>query len=258
MRIPRLVAILPVLLLSLASIPRGYAQSADDVQSLRKELDEIKKGQAAIQSALQEIKTLLRGRPPAPSEPQDVVLDIKGDPFKGQANATVTLVEFSDYQCPFCSRHVRETMPGLERDYIATGKVKYVFRNFPIDSIHPLAFTAAEAALCAGEQGRYWEMHGRLFAEQNALKPQDLPKHASALALDQPRFQQCLDSDRHAAQIRKDVDAGQRAGVKGTPSFFIALTEPNDGPVKSIQIIRGAQPYAAFRAAIDAVLAGRK
>jgi protein-disulfide isomerase len=98
-----------------------------------------------------------------------VVLNLKGDPFKGEKNAKVTLVEFSDYQCPFCARHVRATLPPLESEYIATGKIKYVFRNFPIASIHPLAFKAHEAANCSGEQDKYWEMHDRLFANSKAL-----------------------------------------------------------------------------------------
>lgn len=198
----------------------------------------------------------MRGRGPA--APQSVVLEVKNEPIKGQANATVTLVEFSDYQCPFCSRHFSGTMPELERDYIATGKIKYVFRNFPIESIHPLAFKAAEAATCAGDQGQYWKMHDRLFTEQNALRLQDLPNHAKAIALDLTAFQECLDSGKYAPKIRKDIAVGQKAGIQGTPTFFVALTEPNDGAVKAIRIIRGAQPYAAFKTAIDAVLAGQK
>jgi len=259
MRRKHVAALLSFLVVSLLSSPPGFTQSADDLKSLRKELDDIKKGQADIQSELQEIKTLLRGRTPAPpAEPQNVVLEVKGDPFKGQPNARLTLVEFSDYQCPFCSRNFRETMPQLEREYIATGKVRYVFRNFPIESIHPLAFKAAEAAVCAGDQGRYWEMHDRLFTEQNALGLKDLPNHAKALALDMPKFQECLDSGKHAARIRKDMGDGQKAGVQGTPSFFVAFTEPNDGMVKVVRIIRGAQPYAVFKSAIDSILADQK
>ena len=163
----------------------GFTQSTEELKALRKELEEIKKGQSNIQNELQEIKTLLRGRVPAPPpEPQNVVLEIKGDPFKGQPDAKVTLIEFSDYQCPFCSRHSRDTLPQLEREYIASGKLKYVFRNFPIESIHPQAFKAHEAANCAGEQGKYWEMHGRLFANQKAMSPKDLSDHAQALALE--------------------------------------------------------------------------
>ena len=252
-------ALFSFLLVSLFSSQPGFTQSTEELKALRKDLEEIKRGQSNIQKELQEIKTLLRGRVPAPPpEPQNVVLEIKGDPFKGQPDAKVTLIEFSDYQCPFCSRHSRDTLPQLEREYIASGKLKYVFRNFPIESIHPLAFKAHEAANCAGEQGKYWEMHGRLFANQKAMSPKDLSDHAQALVLDIPKFQQCLDSGKYAAKIRKDLADGQKAGVQGTPSFFLGLTEPNDGIVKAVRIIRGAQPYAAFKAAIDSILAGQK
>ena len=258
MRKKHVTAFFSFLLMSLFSSQPGFTQSTEELKALRKELEEIKKGQSNIQNELQEIKTLLRGRVPAPPpEPQNVVLEIKGDPFKGQPDAKVTLIEFSDYQCPFCSRHSRDTLPQLEREYIASGKLKYVFRNFPIESIHPLAFKAHEAANCAGEQGKYWEMHGRLFANQKAMSPKDLSDHAQALVLDMPKFQQCLDSGKHAAKIRKDLADGQKAGVQGTPSFFLGLTEPNDGMVKAVRIIRGAQPYAAFKAAIDSLLSAQ-
>ena len=259
MRKKHVTAFFSFLLMSLFSSQPGFTQSTEELKALRKELEEIKKGQSNIQNELQEIKTLLRGRVPAPPpEPQNVVLEIKGDPFKGQPDAKLTLIEFSDYQCPFCVRHFRDTLPQLEREYIATGKVKYVFRNFPIESIHPLAFKAHEAANCAGEQGKYWEMHDRLFANQNALGLKELPNHAKALVLEMTKFQQCLDSGKHAAKIRKDLADGQKAGVQGTPSFFLGLTEPNDGMVKALRVIRGAQPYAAFKAAIDSILAGQK
>lgn len=237
----------------------GFAQSTEDLKALRKEIESLKQGQSVIQKDLEEIKNLLRGRVATPPpEPQNVVLSVKDYPFKGEKNAKITLVEFSDYQCPFCSRHFRDTIPQLEREYISGGKVKYVFRNFPIESIHPQAFKAAEAANCAGEQRKYWEMHDRLFANQNLLGVKDLPNHAKTLGLDLTNFQQCLDSGKHASKIRSDLADGQKAGVQGTPTFFLGLTEPNDVNVKAARIIRGAQPYAAFKAAIDSLLTGQK
>ena len=248
---------LNILLLSNPQI--AFTQTSEELKALRKELESLKQGQSAIQKELQEIKTLLRGRVAAPPpEPQNVVLSVKDDPFKGEKDAKITLVEFSDYQCPFCSRHFRETIPQIEREYIATGKIKYVFRNFPIASIHPLAFKAAEAANCAGEQGKYWEMHDRLFANQNLLGVKDLPNHAKTVGLDLTNFQQCLDSGKHASKIRSDLADGQKAGVQGTPTFFLGLTEPNDVNVKAARIIRGAQPYAAFKEAIDSLLSLQK
>ena len=246
------------ILLALWCAPAGLAQSSDELKGLRKEIEELRKGQGQIRKDLQELKLLLRGRAQAPpSEPPDMVVSIKDEPFKGVKDAKVTLVEFSDYQCPFCARHVRETLPQIERDYIATGKLKYVFRNFPIESIHPHAFRAHEAANCAGEQGKYWAMHDRLFANQQALGQGDLPGHARSAGLDLARFQQCLDGGKQASRIRSDLTDGQKAGVQGTPTFFLAVGE-TDSKVTAVRVIKGAQPYAAFKEAIDSLLAAAR
>ncbi len=189
---------------------------------------------------------------------QDIVLNIDHNPFKGEKDARLTLIEFSDYQCPFCARHVRDTLPQIERDYIKTGKVKYVFRDFPIETIHPNAFKAHEAANCAGEQGKYWEMHDRLFANQQALGRKDLSRHAQAVGLDLLDFERCVDSGRLAAEIRADRADGVKAGVKGTPAFFLGFTEPNESDVRVLKVISGAKPYSAFKEAIDNLLGAQK
>ena len=145
-------------------------------------------------------------------------------------------------------------MPQLEKEYISTGKLKYVVRDFPLESIHQNAFKAAEASRCAGEQGKFWEMHERLFANQQAISPTDMSGYAQAIGLDVPLFKQCLESGHYAAAIRKDIADGQQAGVTGTPAFFLGVTEPNDGKVKSLRVIKGAQAYNGFKAAIDSLL----
>ena len=240
----------------------GAAQSGEDLGGLSKEIEALKAGQTAIQKELQEIKSLLRGsqaaQAPAPAEPQEVVVSTEGAPFKGEKAAKVTVVEFTDYQCPFCSRHFRQTWPQLEQDYVKTGKVKFVLRDLPIESIHPLAFKAAEASHCAAEQGKYWEMHDRLFANQGELGRKDLSSHALALGLDVGAFDKCVDSGKAAARIRKDVADSEKAGARGTPTFFLGLTEPNSSQIKSVRVIRGAFPYEAFKEALDGLLASAK
>ncbi len=186
----------------------------------------------------------------------EVVLDIAEAPSKGAKDARLVIVEFSDYQCPFCARHVRETMPEIERAYVRTGKVKYVFRDFPLEAIHPQAFHAAEAARCAGEQGKFWEMHDRLFTYSNALGKEDLIAHAEALGLNLQRFRQCLEGRRFAERVRRDLSEGRRAGVRGTPSFFVGFAEPG-GKVRVVRVLRGAQPYEAFRQTIEELLRER-
>ena len=234
-------------------------QSGEEFQALRKDLESVREGQKNIQKELEAIKGLLEQRPAPgaaqPQQPVNLVLSVDGAQSKGDKNAKVTLIEFTDFQCPFCSRHLNQTAPQIDQDYIKSGKVRYVLRDFPIQSIHPLAFKAAEAAHCASEQGKYWEMHEKLFGNQRALTPKDLNAHAEGLGIELSKFQKCLESGKFAAKIRKDLDDGQKAGVTGTPSFFLGLTDSKSSQIKAVRTIKGAQPYAAFKDAIESLLA---
>ena len=248
------VSLLALLILTIPSQP-GFAES-DDLKALRKEIDALKEDQRALRKELQELVNSLRERGgPATRDVRDLTIAAGQRPSQGSDTAAVTLVEFSDYQCPFCGRYARETSPQIQRDYVRTGKLKYVFRDFPIESIHPNAFKAAEAAHCAGEQGKYWEMHDRLFANQSALSPAQLVLHGHAVGVDAEPFRQCLDSGKYAAEIRRDLEEGQNMGVRGTPTVFLGLIDAKTGQVKVAKMIVGAQPYARFKEAIDALLA---
>ena len=257
-------AVVVAVLAVLALVPAGAsAQSSEEVQALRREIEALKAGQSAIQNELQEIKRLLQQRSPtaaAPSPPAAANLDaidltIEGAHVKGSPQARVTIVEFSDYQCPFCARHAQQTMAQIERELIDTGKVRYVVRNLPLETLHPDAVKAAEAAECAGTQGKFWEMHRVLFANQRALGVDELPRHADRVGLDAAAFRRCLDSGQQTAKVRKDVEVAQKAGLTGTPGFFIGVMRGTDPKVKVLRKITGAQPYAAFKAAVEAVLA---
>jgi len=135
--------------------------------------------------------------------------------------------------------------------------VKYIFVDFPLRSIHKSASKLAEAARCADEQGKYWEMNGRLFAHQKGLKLEHLPSHARAVGLDTKTFQLCLDSGKYASEIRRDMAKARRAGVRSTPTFLLGFTQP-DGKVKAVKMIRGAQPYAVFKQAIESLFTSKK
>lgn len=148
-------------------------------------------------------------------------------------------------------------MPKLEEKYISQGKVKYVVKDFPLESIHRKALKAHEAANCAKEQGKYWEMHANLFS-QKALAPEDLKKYAQEEGLDLPAFEECLDSGRYVAEIRKDIVEGRKAGVTGTPAFYLGLTDPGSGKIKVTRTLKGAQPYAAFEQAIEEMLKSKE
>src|SRR5262245_25723020 len=150
-----------------------------------------------------------------------ILQSLDGTPALGDPNARIVIVEFGDYQCPFCGQHANQVLPQILADYVKSGKIRYFFKDIPVEAIHPQAFKAAEAALCSGEQGKYWEMHDRLFKNQRALTVRELSAHAAVLDLDIGKFQQCLDGDTYATQIRKSVQDGLKAGVRGTPTFFI-------------------------------------
>jgi len=230
-------------------VPVARAQGPDDLRALRQEMEAIRKD-------LEEIKNLLRGRAAAaqPAAPRDVAIRVEGAFAKGDPGARVTVVEFSDYQCPFCARHVKDTLPQIDEQYVKTGKVRYVMRDFPIEQIHPQAFKMHVAARCAGEHDKYWEMHDRLFTRQNQAQPADLVSHAAGIGLDAGAFKTCLESERFDDKIKADFQDGVNAGVNGTPMFFLGLTQAGEPTVKVVKVLRGAQPYAAFKQAIDELL----
>lgn len=247
----RLSSIAAALVLSVAP-GHAVAQQPSNTE-LKSELQTLSDNVKAMQKDLQEIKALLLRGGGAPPAPQNLTLDVGNNPFKGSKAARVTMVEFTDYQCPFCGRYARDTYPQIDKEYVATGKVKYVLLDLPLESIHKSAFKAAEAANCAGEQGKYWEMHDRLFANQQTID--SWSAHAEAVGLDAARFDACLTSGKHAAEIRSDLAQAQAAGVTGTPGFFLAITDPSSTKVRTLRAIKGAQPFAAFKAQIDALLA---
>jgi len=141
---------------------------------------------------------------------------------------------------------------------VREGDHPYVFRDFPITSMHKQAFKAAEVANCAWVQGKYWEPHDRLFAHQKALNIESLASHALAVGLDLAIFQRCLKSGITAKEIRDDLAEGKKAGVRGTPTFFIGRPNPSSSSVKVLKMVRGAQAYANFQQVLDSVLATQK
>jgi protein-disulfide isomerase len=212
---------------------------------------EIKSLQAEVREIRQSVDDIHRvAVRPAPKPVAKVSL---GDsPIVGSSDAKVAIVEFSDYQCPFCYRFFSQSFQKLKQQYIDTGKVKLAFRNFPL-SIHAQAKTAAVAAECAGKQDAYWKMHDALFSNQRRLGPSLYEELAGKLRLDTKAFQECT---RDNAQVSKMVDAdfvyGESLGVTGTPTFFVGRVQ--NGEVVDVKQIVGAQPYEVFAQALDALL----
>jgi len=158
-------------------------------------------------------------------------------PFKGPTKAAVTIVKFEDFHCPFCKK-VQPTVAQILSKY--GSKVRLVHRDFPIDSIHPQARRAHEAARCANEQGKFWQYHDLLYTNAPKAEPQDLTSYAKQVGLDAPAFEQCLSSGKYRAVVQKDVEEGNRVGVTGTPAFFI-----------NGRLLSGAQPLESFVSIID-------
>ena len=253
----RSLLVIPVL--AFAACSNSSAQSRPSVESLRKEVEALKKSQEEMQKSLDEIREFLKaatggrfGRPPL----VDSSLDLADAPANGAANAPVTLVEISDYHCPFCRRHVQQTQPQLYSEYVKTGKVRHVFLHYPIEQLHPDAFKSHEAASCAADQGKFWELHARLF-DAPAKTTEQLTALAQEVGLDTGAFRSCLDSGKYSQAVRQSVARIQELGVSGTPMFLIGTTESGAQAVKVRKTVEGAQPFGAFKSAIDAVLAGK-
>lgn len=234
------------------------ARTRDDVRALQQEVETLKQGQAQLQKDLEELrKQVQQGARGAPAQPafKPADLTIGASPVLGSADAPVTLFEFSDYQCPFCARHATNTMPELVKQYVDAGKLRIVMRELPIESLHARAFAAATAASCAGAQGKYWQMHDLLFANQRAMADENLQAHADALGLDATAYAACVAATQTSDAIRASQKEGSALGISGTPSFVAGLTDPGDpNKVHVTQFIRGAQPLTAFQNVIDGLL----
>jgi protein-disulfide isomerase len=172
----------------------------------------------------------------------------------GHADAPVTIIEFSDYECPYCARYALQTFPELRRNYIDTGKIRYASRDLPL-KFHRFAIPAAVAARCAGEQGRYWEYRHALFSEQSRLGAALYAELAQAQGLDMTRFESCRTDGRAAAAVRADAELAQSQGITSTPTFVVGRVV--DGQFQA-ETIEGAKQYAVFAARLDALLAGGK
>ncbi|RJP46804.1 MAG: DsbA family protein [Armatimonadetes bacterium] len=199
------------------------------------------------QAALQQNKPSVNN-PQNP--PAKVDVNVGSLPPLGNKKAKVTLIEFSDFQCQFCRRYSTETFAQIKKEYIDTGKIAYYFRHFPLD-FHQAAMPSALAGECANDQGKFWEIHDKIFAEQAKkgdgtieFTKDDIKLWAKNLGLNTNQFNSCLDTEKYKSKVEKDISDGKSAGVSGTPSFFVNGTN-----------IVGAQPFSAFKTLIDQELA---
>lgn len=230
----------------------GDAAGSDEVL---KQLAEIRDKLTVLQAEVAELKADVKrycGGQEAkrPAVPREVAV---GDlPMLGNPQAQVAILEYSDYECPFCRRHHRDVMPQLRKHYIDTGKVRYVMREYPL-RFHRHAAQAAAAARCAARQdpGKYWQLNDRLFAG-GKLDAATIATDAAAVGLDAKALSSCMAAPETAAAINADMRYGQAIGVNGTPAFYVGRLQ--DGKLTDVHFISGAQPYPVFAKALDQLL----
>lgn len=196
---------------------------------------------------------------PAPAAATRAQVSTADRPVLGQKDAKVTLVEFSDYECPFCKRHFDQVYPQLKKDYIDTGKMKLIFRNYPLPFHDPMATYEAQAALCARDQGgdsTYFKIHDEMFKQTTSngtgLTKEKVAQIATTVGLNANSLTSCVDSNKYKEVITKDIVDGSAAGVNGTPTFVIGKSDAS-GTING-SIVVGAQPYSAFQQIIDPLL----
>ncbi|HXD16161.1 MAG TPA: thioredoxin domain-containing protein [Vicinamibacterales bacterium] len=204
-----------------------YLEDQQQTTAKQDLIAELKKGGPAIRVVMDAPRTTVTVNPDDPSE--------------GKADAAVTLVEYSDFQCPFCLR-VMPTLKQLRAKY--GDKLRIVWKDFPLTQIHPQAFVAAQAGNCAREQGKFWELHDKMFGNQSALQPEALKRYAAEAGVDAAKFNQCLDTSKYESRVQDAIRAGGRLGIQSTPTVYV-----------NGRMINGAQPIEVFQAVIDEELA---
>jgi protein-disulfide isomerase len=232
----------------LTGAPLAHADGMTTEQA-REMLNELKQ----IRQALEKMQSPQQA--PAPDDKVSYKFSPGGFSM-GDAKAPLVIVEYTDLQCPFCQQFHNTAFAQIKANYIDTGKVRFVSRDFPLD-FHDNARRAATAGRCAAEQGKFWEMRHVMIVNAEALKADNLATYAANVKIDVPKFKSCLESDKFKAQIDQDIAEGAVAGVQGTPSFVIGYLE-ND-KLQGVRLV-GAQPYAQFDAKIQEMLeqAGKK
>jgi protein-disulfide isomerase len=183
-----------------------------------------------------------------PSEP----ISLDGAVVRGSPDATVALIEYADFQCPFCESFARNTLPEIERAYLDTGKIVLAFRNLPLQRIHPNAFRTAQAAACAARQGRFWEMHNSLFSALVLADNEELRRKGEHVGLDMKQFDLCI-NESVSPEVQKDLDSARALGLTATPTFFVGRID-RDKRVRVVSRLSGAVRTEKFDQAIEKAL----
>jgi len=240
----------------LTIVAAGAGAQAQTVGQDQQILDELRKIRQLLQLMEQLMAQQNVPRPapaPAPVEPKIQLSSLTGLSL-GQSDAPLTMIEFTDLQCPYCRQYHATVFDQIKAGYIETGKLRYISRDFPIESIHPLSLAAARATRCAADEGKFWEMRHNILINNAHLTTDSFVTFAQNLGLDLKTFTTCAaDSARFRAEIQNDIADGTAAGVDGTPSFVIGRSSPKGGLLDGIRVV-GAQPYSVFEAKFKELL----
>lgn len=228
------MAALPLIL----ALPAGAQGNPKDEGITREQANQIL-------DELRQIRQLLekQQKPQGPPEPAKAKLNMTGAQMLGSPNAPITMVEFTDYQCPFCQRFHTTVFNEIKKNYIDTGKVRFYSRDLPLDSMHPNAIRAAQAARCAAEQGQFWQLRDVMGANPTKLDMDSILADAASLKMDTAKLRSCIESDKYKQAIQTDVLEAMKIGADGTPTFVIGKSTPEgvDG-----EVMVGAMPYELF------------
>jgi protein-disulfide isomerase len=250
-----------------ATAQQSTQQQGEDAVALKNDVQQLKAQQQQILDRLEELKKLLNSRgggnaQPALNVPDTMTID--GELFRGEATAPVAIIEYADIECPFCRRFEHDIYPRVFDDYIKTGKARLYYRDMPLP-FHEHAVPAARAAHCAGEQGKFWEMHDSLFIDKipipgpngrsSGLTTSDIDERAAKLGLDTAKLDACMASTRFADVIKRSSEEAAKMNIEGTPTFVVGTIGPNGNVMSVKKTIVGAQPFGAFKAVIDPLLA---
>jgi protein-disulfide isomerase len=246
-----------LLTLSLLAAVGAYAAPprADDFTKLQNEVARLNAQQQQILDSLDELKRMIKGPGQAALKPPET-MSVAGEPFKGQPDATLAIIEYADFECPFCRRFEHDVYPQIRDNYINTGKVKYFHRDMPLP-FHAGAMPAARAAHCASEQGKFWEMHDSLLGDAASLGAADIDERAGKLGMNVAELDDCISSNRFADIIQRGVAEATQMQISGTPTFIIGTLDTQGNLLSVKKTVVGAYPFGTFKAALDPLLAMR-
>jgi protein-disulfide isomerase len=249
-----------------ATAQQSPPQQSEDSVALKNDMQQLKAQQQQILDRLDELKKLVnskRSDNPQPAIKAPDTMGVDGELFRGEATAPVAIIEYGDIECPFCRRFKQDIYPRIFDDYIKTGKARFYYRDMPL-TFHEHALPAARAEHCAGEQGKFWEMHDSLFTDKPGtigpggrkilLTQSDIEERARTLGLDTAKLDDCIASARYADLIKRNSEEAARMNIEGTPTFLIGTIEPNGHIMSVKKPLVGAQPFEAFKSVIDPLL----